>query len=153
MRKREDEKEYRKMLPRKERGESWHERRADTLTTPLRVFQGSFYSSPPWGCPHCSWCWFSSSWASRTHFPLCSLRKNSTRILIYTVDLHQKWPSISVGTAVSVCKSKRTKTEASNRNVDVLGLWDHIFLYGRKFSGKGSSTRHKKCSSLIWPEY
>lgn len=77
----------------------------------------------------------SALWAGSIHLPPCSLRRSSARTRIYTVDLHQKFLSISVGTAVSTCKSKWIKPGASNGNVDVLVLWDHVFLQ-RSFLGK-----------------
>lgn len=122
-RKREDEKQYRTMLPGKGVEKCCHKEEQTHWKIHL-----CFHSPASWGCSHCSWCFFSSLWASRMHFPLCSLRRNSSRTLIYSVGLHQWYPSISVGTAVSICKSKWAKTEASNRNADILGFWDYIFL-------------------------
>lgn len=41
---------------------------------------------PSWGCPHCSWSWFSSLWARRMHFSHVQWKEDSSK----KSDLHSE---------------------------------------------------------------
>lgn len=120
---------------------SWHGKRAATLTMYLFIFQGSFHCPLSWGCPHCFWHWFSSSWVSRTHFPPVGTCKDEFN---QGSGLHQKCPSVPVSTTFSMCRSKWTQTDANITETLMCLVFEIMFSCQEKSYGKGFPTVHKK---------